>query len=346
MNGSGLGHLNRCLAYASRLSGRAEVSFFSLASAVEIIEQFGFTADYFVSHFWTSNSTYDWNCELAVRLGMLLDRVKPNVVVFDGTWPFQGFLAACKSYGRAKLVWSNRGLFKAGVEAAPVDTSLFDLVIHPGELGDTANEVTVQGGTQQLAIPPVTLLQDAALLDRNAARAALGLHADGRYALFSLGPGNLKDVGGIGHSLLTHFQAQGFNTVWARAPITVQDVPLPAEVMPISVYPLVRYLRAFDIFVGAAGYNTCCEVVQAQVPCLLIPNTLLVDDQARRANLVAQYAPAVVSPCETAEQQQEAVTSVLQMMHSPRIAPCTLPMNGAEIAAKAILKLATEGRPA
>lgn len=335
--------MNRCLAYASQLRSRANVSFFSLASAVEIIEQFGFEADYFVSHFWTHNNSYDWNCELAVRLGMMFNRVKPTVVVFDGTWPFQGFLAACKSYGKAKLVWSSRGLFKEGVEAVPVNSSIFDLIIRPGELGDIAAKTTLQCGTLQWAVPPVTLLKNAELLDRATARKELGLQAHARYVLFSLGPGNLKDVEGIGHSLLDRFQSVGFNTVWACSPITVQDVVLPPEVMPISVYPLVRYLRAFDVFVGAAGYNTCCEVVQAQIPSLLVPNALLVDDQTRRAHLVAQHAPAVVSTCESPEEQCDAVKRVLQMLDRPPTPSCKLVMNGADLAAEAIFALAAEG---
>lgn len=342
-NGSGLGHMNRCLAYASQLRGRANASFFSLASAMEIIEQFGFEADYFVSHFWTRNGSYDWNCELALRLGMMFDRVKPTVVVFDGTWPFQGFLAACKSYGKAKLVWSSRGLFKEGVEAATVDNSIFDLIIRPGELGDIAGRSALQCGTQQWTVPPVTLLQDAELLDRATARKELGLQEHARHVLFSLGPGNLKDIKGIGNSLIQRFQAENYTIAWACSPISVQDVELPSSIVPISVYPLVRYLRAFDVFVGAAGYNTCCEVVQAQIPSLLVPNALLVDDQTRRAHLVAQHAPAVVSTCESPEEQCDAVKRVLQMVDRPPTPSCKLVMNGADLAAEAIFALAAEG---
>lgn len=61
INGSGMGHMNRCLAYARRLQGKADISFFSLSSAMEFIEEMGFTAEYFVSPFWSANSNYDWN---------------------------------------------------------------------------------------------------------------------------------------------------------------------------------------------------------------------------------------------------------------------------------------------
>lgn len=107
VNGSGMGHLTRCLAYARRLRKRAKCAFFSLSSAMEVVEDMGFAGDYFVSPFWSANTTYNWNCELAVRFGMMLERTRPNVVVFDGTWPFQGFLAACRAYGR-RSSWSGQ----------------------------------------------------------------------------------------------------------------------------------------------------------------------------------------------------------------------------------------------
>lgn len=331
--------MNRCLSYARQIENVAKPYFFSLASAMEIIESFGFEGEYFVSHYWTSNSTFDWNSELAVRFGLVLEHVKPDVVVFDGTWPFQGFLAACKAYGRPKMIWSNRGLLKDETTPVSVDRSVFDLVIQPGELGVLAAEAVNGEGGKHLIVPPVCLLKTEELLDREIAREALGLDPEGRYVLFSLGPGNLKDVSGIGYGLIQHFEAAGFMVIWARPPISVRDVELPAGVTPISVYPLARYMKAFDLFVGAAGYNTCCEVVQSQVPSLLVPNAELADDQTRRAHLVADYAPEVVSACDSYEKQALAVEQVLDLLAYPPVFKPTLPLNGAELAAQAILDL-------
>jgi hypothetical protein len=128
------------------------------------------------------------------------------------------------------------------------------------------------------------------LLSRDNARDQLGLERDGRYALFSLGPGNLKDVSAVALGLHEELRGRGFTVVFARAPISVRDVSLPDDVLTVSVYPLVRYLRAFDVLASAAGYNACCEIVQAGVPSLLVPNTQVADDQVLRADLTAQYA--------------------------------------------------------
>jgi hypothetical protein len=341
VNGSGMGHLNRCLAYARRLRGRARPCFFSLASAIEIIEEMGFEADYFVSHYWSGSSTFAWNSELAIRFGLVLERVRPAVVVFDGTWPFQGFMAACAAYGSSPaMVWSNRGLLKADTAPVPVDEHAFDLVIQPGELGASECESKLAGGGKRVVVPPVCLLENEELMTRTAAREALGLTIGDRYVLFSLGPGNLKDVTGLGLGLIRAFEAEGFQRVWAQAPISVRDVTLPSGVKPLSVYPLARYLRAFDAFVGAAGYNTCCEVMQAGIPALLVPNERLADDQMRRARTVAAMMPAVVSACETDDQRNTAIWELLRMMEKGGGNELSIPMNGASLGAEEIMALA------
>lgn len=340
-----MGHMNRCLSYARQMRDRARPVFFSLASAIEIVEEMGFEADYFVSYAWSRASSRDWNRELCVRLGMMLERVAPEVVVFDGTWPYQGFIAACEQYGKAKLVWSNRGLHQAGKEKSFPRRDIFSLIVRPGEVGDSFVAEGSGFAGAQVRVPPVCILNDDELLSREQARNALGLPLAGRLALFSLGAGNINDVGGVAAGLIRQVQAAGLEIVWARNPISVKDVVLRGSIRSISAYPLVRYLRAFDVFVGAAGYNTCCEVVQTQVPSLLVPNTSAqLDDQLRRAQLVAEHAPAVVSACETDADREAAVAAVLQLAGVAQIRRSPVPMNGAELAAAEILKL-LEGGP-
>ena len=336
--------MTRCLAYARALrvaESQAEIAFFSLSSAVEFIEAMGFAADYFVSPFWSCNSAIAWNSELMVRFGLMLEQVRPDLVVFDGTWPFQGFLQALRAYGRpVKKVWSRRGLLKTDRKPVPVDTAEFDLILQPGELGAVAAQTTDARGVPTLTVPPVALFSKAEQLSREAARQELGLSPDLRYALFSLGPGNLKDVSSLGSQLMGRVQNKGFSAVWTYPPISVHDTPLPDTVRSLAVYPLSRFLRAFDLLIGAGGYNTCCEVALTQIPSLLVPNTLLADDQAARARLVTEYAPCVVSACESGEEQEEAMQRVCALADSAAAwRDCPLPMDGAQQAASALLTL-------
>jgi predicted glycosyltransferase len=102
-------------------------------------------------------------------------------------------------------------------------------------------------------------------------------------------------------------------------------------------------MRAFDVYVGAAGYNSCCEVLQAGIPALFVPNTLVSDDQTRRAALVAEAAPAVVSPSETAEQREGAVNRLMELRDSARPGRESIKLDGAQHAADEIFALIGAG---
>lgn len=339
INGNGMGHMSTCLAYANRLRGRARPVFFSLASAIEMIHELGFEADYFVSRFWSRATAWAWDQQLALRLGMFFERVRPQVVVFDGTWPYRGLLEAASAYGVPRLVWSDLTLYQNRRHKVPVRDSEFDLIIHLGEIGARFELQRESVPGRKVTLPPFTVLRDEQVLGRDAARDALNLDRDGRYALFSLGPGNVKDVSDIGRGLIDEVTRHGYNVIWARAPISASDVPLPDGVIPISVYPLVRYMRAFDVFVGAAGYNTCCEVLQTGVPALFVPNTMVADDQTRRAEMLSKVVPATVSPCETPAQRRQAVEILTGLASAARAGCATFELDGAERAADEILAL-------
>jgi UDP:flavonoid glycosyltransferase YjiC (YdhE family) len=339
INGNGMGHMSTCLAYANRLRGRARPVFFSLASAIEMINDMGFEADYLVSRFWSRARSWAWDRQLALRLGMFFERVRPEVVVFDGTWPYRGLLEAVAAYGGTRLVWSDLTMYKEGWREVPVSQSNFDLLIRLGELGSEFSVEQESMPGRKVTIPPFTMLTDDELLSRDVARDELGLKQDGRYALLSLGPGNLKDVSGVGRGLIDELTQRGYTVVWTRPPISASDVALPDGVIPLTQFPLLQVMRAFDVFVGAAGYNTCCEVLQSRVPTLFVPNTQVNDDQTARAKLVAETSPAVVSPCETPEERASAVERLLTVSVRTQAAVRTFDISGAERAADEIIAL-------
>lgn len=341
INGAGLGHMSTCLAYAHRLRTRARSIFFSLASAVEKIHEMGFEADYFVSPSWSRTRHRYWTQQLAYRLGLLLERVRPQVLVFDGTWPSPGLLHAAAAHGLPHIVWSDLTMYREDMHPVPVSESCFDLVIRLGEIGGRFSVDREARPGRRVTVPPVTLLRDDELLDRSAARAALGLDSDGRHALVCLGAGNLDDPSDVARGLTEALRERGFDVAYARAPISVRDVSLPPGVRLLELYPLARYLRAFDVFAGAAGYNTCCEVVQSGVPSLLVPNTSAADDQTRRAAATARHARVCVSPCRSRRERVEAVDRLLSLAEAD--IPPQPPLDGADRAAEEILALCDRG---
>src|SRR5690606_22718064 len=123
INGAGLGHMSTCLAYAHRLRRHARPVFFSLAAAIERIHEMGFEADYLVSPSWSRARHRHWDQQLGPRLGILLERARPEVIVFDGTWPFHGLLHAAAAYGLPRIVWSDLTMYKADMHEVPVSES-------------------------------------------------------------------------------------------------------------------------------------------------------------------------------------------------------------------------------
>ena len=75
-----------------------------------------------------------------------------------------------------------------------------------------------------------------------------------------------------------------------KTAIAQKAVPLGVDDRVIElrgVYPLVRYLAAFDAVVSAAGYNAVHEFVPAGIPTLLVPNPATrTDDQIARASFL------------------------------------------------------------
>ena len=62
---------------------------------------------------------------------------------------------------------------------------------------------------------------------------------------------------------------------------------LPEGVRSLSEFPLSRYLRAFDLVISAAGYNSFHELLLAGVPAIFVPNEHpQQDDQLARARFV------------------------------------------------------------
>ncbi len=61
--------------------------------------------------------------------------------------------------------------------------------------------------------------------------------------------------------------------------------------------------------------------------------------QYRRAHLVAEYAPVAVSDCKSASEREIAVRKLLQLARNHVDRRCLIPMNGAALAAEAILSI-------
>ena len=122
-----------------------------------------------------------------------MTRLRPAVVVFDGTWPYNGIPRVRDAYPEARGVVAT-GMWRQGKNAEQLGRAAwFDEVLAPGELAEPYDRGATSdaGGVR---VGPVTLLDTHELDDRETARRALGLPLDRPVALVTLGAGNINDT--------------------------------------------------------------------------------------------------------------------------------------------------------
>ena len=189
-NGTGLGHLTRSMAIARRLGDDVEPLFLTLSGAAPVVEQMGFPVEYVASYSTpASGNDYRWSRRLRARLRAAVAEADPELVVFDGTHPYEALLGALPAGARA--IWCRRPLWKAGSSRVPLGRAgAFDAVLEPGELAESEDRgptVALRGGAKRVG--PVVLLDRSELLPRAEAEAELGLEPGRTTILVSLGQG-------------------------------------------------------------------------------------------------------------------------------------------------------------
>jgi UDP:flavonoid glycosyltransferase YjiC (YdhE family) len=283
-NGTGLGHLTRSMAIARRLSSNVEPFFITFSAGAPVVREQGFAVEYIASYDRPGAGTdLSWTFRARDRLSAAVAEIEPEVVVFDGTHPYERLLPALRTTG-APLVWCRRAMWRAAADTAPLHrTHLFDAVLEPGELDPAADRgPTAARRGEAEAVDPIVLLDRADLLARADAERELGLDPDRRHVLVQLGQGAgvrdattrcLRRLAG-----LEGVQAAALSSQLAA----LGDVP-DGVVRIESTYPVARYFAAFDAAVSAAGYNAFHELTAARVPTLFVPIDRQTDDQAARA---------------------------------------------------------------
>jgi UDP:flavonoid glycosyltransferase YjiC (YdhE family) len=226
------------------------------------------------------------------RVSEAVGRLRPAVVVFDGTWPYNGIPRVRDAFPEARWVWSRRGMWRHGRSAEQLaKAAWFDAVVSPGELAEAYD----RGATSRsdgLRVGPVTLLDADELDDLDTARRALGLPLDRRLALVALGAGNINDTSHETGATVAALRRLGVEICVTQTPIADADRTL-SDVHVVREFPLSRRFRAFDLAVSASGYNSFHELLRFGIPTLFIPNQdTALDDQLARAEFAADLGLA------------------------------------------------------
>lgn len=344
-NGVGLGHVTRLLAIARRLDDRAEPVFATLAQAANIIESFGYLAEYIPSRGDTATDREDWDAWFRHELGDLINRYEASAVVFDGNNPTLGLVQAALSRGRCPLVWVRRGMMGPAPSTYLRNSRFMDLVIEPGEIaGEWDQGPTAEWKREALQVDPITLLDQDELLPRKAAMRALGLSPDRPAVLVQLGAGANRDLMGLTGEVIEQMEKfpdiQLVVAEWENSQIDFSDLPVTRVVRG---FPLSRFFKAFDFSVSAAGYNTFHEVIASGLPTIFVANR---HPSMDRQDVRAEYVQAHGAGFDLREDQLyqlpalcEALLNEQALVFMRRSCRQLHAGNGAAAAADAIMSL-------
>lgn len=292
-NGAGLGHLSRLSAIAKHLPDDRSVEFLTMSTAYERMADSGFTVHYFPSGDAVGETPETWNPVFQrFFLGLVL-RLRPRIVVFDGTWVYTGVTDVCRTFG-IPLVWVQRGMWRHDVDENSVQRhnakAVVDHVIIPGDFAG-AESVDVGNGIDPHYVEPIVMTEFHEIVSREEACEALGLDPEDRYVLLSLGGGSISDPDSVAYETLELLKerASELKPVQVVSPLAKNSTDQIPGLIQVSAYPIMRFASAFDAMVAAAGYNSAQEAISMRLPSILVPNVnTITDDQSRRARLLAE----------------------------------------------------------
>ncbi len=303
-NGVGMGHLTRQLAIADALMSAAadgakpKISFWCYSRAAGIIQAAGYPVILRQTAQHLGAESDDWEEWETASFTTFLRSDAFSAVLIDSSNISPWLMNALRSAGchAPDLVWIRRGMWRPDVDPAKLaDTALCNLVLIPGDLAGEADQGPTgrphdfsKGLASEVVTAPVVFRPRNGVLDRSAARRALKLPRFRRLCLVSLG-GDTLAATDVMHKILSDAaKAEKVDLVWARSPLAA--IPSDSDGVNIrSVYPMSRYVQAFDGIISAAGYNSFHELLLGvDCPVLFIPTAhAKMDDQPSRAQFAA-----------------------------------------------------------
>ena len=346
-NGVGLGHLTRLMAIARRLQYSDPV-FLTMSQAFRVVEAAGWPVKYLPFHQLSGCNIEHWNEWLQYEVEQILTkRPRIRTLVFDGSNPYSGLLGAFASTSLRKI-WIQRGMWKKG-HMSPEHVRRgknFDLIIEPSDIADSAaSELLESAAFDKVVTDPIWLLEKEELLSRKKARANLNLPTDKPCCLIQLGSGTNRDVVSLLAAIIPTLKRYGIVPCIAEWLMGSEIPRIWPGVVDLRLFPIARYLRAFDFSISAAGYNSFHELVGFEVPTIFIANNHhMMDDQSARAEFAMRNDAAIWVEEEAVANIGSAIDMILRADVKEMIAEgcrALTPRNGAAEAALLVDSLAT-----
>jgi predicted glycosyltransferase len=211
----------------------------------------------------------------------------------------------------------------------------YELAIVPDDPGEHCTETLA---IPAVRVPPITLFEAHEGIERDAARARLGLDREGKLILVCSGGGGDPDAAAQAGRVAEAIARipGGPSPVLALGPLARTRTAMKG-IRQVQETPLQPLLAAFDGAIAPAGYNLAHEVAKAGVPLALFAMPRPYDDQAGRA---ARFEEAGIGRAMRTIDDAGVAAAVAWMERAPR--PSIAP-GGADRAAEALLQLVTKG---
>ena len=307
-NGHGLGHLTRMLAVANRSAGRFRPVFLTSSQAYPLVRDLGYVVEYLPSYPTLRMTRQEWEPVFGSRIMGLLRHLEPRAVVIDHINPPASLLKVRADSQGIDFIWSRRGMWRENLNQEAIQlASGFDAVVEPMDLaGPIDIGLTSQFHAGVSFVAPVVLVDHTEQVERDVARQALGIPSNGRAILVQLSdsdpallPTQIREVRDVITSKTRDEEVHLF------APLhplhSEWKSPIDGVIMH-AVYPVAKFLKAFDGIVSTAGYNSFHETVASGLPAVVVSRDAeRLDDQSRRAEFVELcgrgfFAPSVSDP--------------------------------------------------
>jgi UDP-N-acetylglucosamine:LPS N-acetylglucosamine transferase len=316
-NGAGLGHLTRCLAIARRLKKldpNRKIIFFSTSSAMNLISKEGFLGYHIPSQMVCRKhvKSGEWNSMFQKRLRMIIKIHQPNLLFFDGVYPYAGLITSMRETKGMKKVWMRRGLGKKVRPEVNKKEKEFDMIIVPKELFIPQEE---QKTGKHYYSDPIIYLEKSELLNRESLRKKWKVPQNHKLVLVSLGAGNINNINPTISKILTVLRKRKDIFIVISESIIGKRLQIPEQenLIIIRDYPISSYYNAFDLAITASGYNSFHELLFFNVPAIIIPNQMTkTDNQVARALSAEKAGAAMVIKNESIPEIEKAINMVLE----------------------------------
>jgi hypothetical protein len=351
-NGHGLGHITRLMAMARRLGPSSDALFLTMSESHELVRRCGFPVEYAPSPSKLGLRRIEWDELFALRLTEMIDAFGPHCIVIDHVNPPRLFARIATEHPRIALVWSRRGLWRDDRNRRSFELhSSLDAIVEPMDLASPVDQGDTVRFADAVRVGPITFTGPDELVAREEARRELGLPQEGTAVLLQMSadtPDALRALVTSVRDLVRSVDP----TAHLFAPLHVLHAhalePVPGVSMR-PVYPVARYLQAFDAAISTAGYNSFHELLMAAVPTMFVArSTDSLDHQDLRASFVHRAGAAIHVPALPTPDDTSAVARLLDPRQWPRFraaATALYPGNGAVEAASLLEAIAPRRTP-